>query len=111
MTLDTLTSQIIVALLGGLAAELLHWYALSRKSGRVTQYKKKPLYWGTTIGMILFAGLMPVLYLQGSASALLCFHLGAATPLILQKLVTSLPAIATAQGIDDNDSIVDFFTW
>jgi len=111
MILETLLAQTLVALLGGIGAELLHWYSLSRKSGRVAQYKKKPLYWGTTLGMIAFGGIMPLLYIQGAASALLCFHLGAATPIVMQKLVSSIPAVATAQGARENTSLIDFFSW
>ena len=48
--------------------------------------------------MTAVGGLMPALYINGSASALLCFHLGAATPLLLQKLVTAIPTIAAQQG-------------
>jgi hypothetical protein len=68
-----------------------------------------PVYWVSTIGMILLGGLMPVLYLNGSASALLCFHLGAATPILLQKLVAA-PTIARHQGPDE-PSLQEFYGW
>ena len=110
MILDSLLAQISFALLGGVAAELLHWYTLSRKSGRVAKYKRKLLYWGTTLGMILLGGIMPFLYIQGSASALLCFHLGAATPMVIQKLIANLPAATATQGPQDT-SLRDFFSW
>lgn len=110
MIIETLWEQIIVALLGGVAAEMLHWYALSRKSGRVAKFKKKLLYWGTTIGMILLGGIMPLLYIQGSASALLCFHLGAATPVIVQKLIASVPASIAAQG-PQGPTMREFLNW
>ena len=110
MILETLLAQVSFALLGGLAAELLHWYALSRKSTRIEKYRKRPLYWGTTLGMILLGGVMPLLYIQGSASALLCFHLGAATPVIVQKVIANLPTMAAMQGPQDT-SLREFFTW
>ena len=88
MLLDSLGSQVGVAVLGGVAAEMLHWYGLARKPGALAKYRAKAVYWITTIGMILLGGAMPLLYIQGSASALLCFHLGAATPIILQKLLS-----------------------
>lgn len=110
MPLDSLFEQVAVALLGGIAAELLHWYALARKAGRFAKYRRKVVYWITTVGMILLGGFMPVLYIDGTASALLCFHLGAATPVIVQKLVAQAPQAAVAQGPEDT-SIREFFTW
>jgi len=110
MILETLLAQIAVALSGGAAAELLHWYALSRKPGALAKYKIRPTYWITTAGMILLGGVMPLLYIQGAASALLCFHLGAATPVIVQKLVANLPATVAHQGPGEA-SLRDFFSW
>lgn len=112
MNLDSLAMQVAVALAGGIAAELLHWYALSRKDGGADAFKAKPIYWVTTLGMVLLGGLMPVLYIQGSASALLCFHLGAATPVIVQKLVANLPAGVAQQNARDNRATLrSFFAW
>lgn len=110
MSLNSLTAQIVVALIGGAAAELLHWYALSRKPGQIAKYRREAIYWVTTVGMIMLGGFMPVLYIRGSASALLCFHLGAATPVILQKLIANIPAPAVAQG-REGTSFRQFFGW
>ena len=110
MILDTLLAQVVVALAGGLAAELLHWYALSRKAGGSTAYKTRSVYWLATAGMVLLGGLMPVLYVQGTASALLCFHLGAATPVIVQKLVANLPSAVAHQGPGET-TLRGFFSW
>ena len=110
MELNTLLAQIGVALAGGFAAELLHWYALSRKPGGSEKYKVHTIYWITTLGMIILGGLMPLLYIQGSASALLCFHLGAATPIILQKLIANLTSSVAAQGPEEI-SLRNFFSW
>jgi len=101
--------QSLVGLGGGLACELLHWYTLSRTPGKSSRFSKKARYWITTIGMIALGGLMPVLYLKGTASAILCFHLGAATPILLQKMVAAAPAVANIQG--DADSLREFFAW
>jgi hypothetical protein len=94
---------------GGLAAEVLHWYMLTHKPGGAARFRARKGYWLWTVGMIALGGLMPALYIAGSASALLCFHLGAATPLLLQKLVTAVPAIANPQG--PQSSLRDFLTW
>ena len=110
MVLDSLFAQIVVALAGGAAAELLHWYALSRKPDELKKYQVQPIYWFTTAGMVLLGGIMPLLYIQGTASALLCFHLGAATPVIVQKLIANLPAAVVHQG-GGSASLRGFFSW
>ncbi|MBB2963398.1 hypothetical protein [Methylobacterium sp. R2-1] len=103
-------AQISVALLGGAAAETLHWYALSRKPEALAQYQAGPIYWAATVAMILLGGAMPLLYLQGSSSALLCFHLGAATPVIVQKLIANVPSATARQG-ERTVSLKDFLRW
>jgi hypothetical protein len=111
MDLDNLSAQIAVAIIGGFAVELLHWYSLSRTPGEIEKYKVHAIYWITSAGMIALGGIMPLLYLKGSASALLCFHLGAATPLILQKLIANLPAVAARQGPSSLPTWRGFFGW
>jgi hypothetical protein len=96
--------------MGGIAAELLHWYALTRKPGGIAKYRTQLIYWIATIGMIIVGGAMPLFYIQGSASALLCFHLGAATPVILQKLIGNAPAAVVHQGVSET-SLKNFFCW
>jgi hypothetical protein len=98
MQVTQLWIQSLLGVAGGLGCELLHWYSLARKSGGVARFSHHAIYWVTTAGMILLGGAMPLLYLQGTASALLCFHLGAATPLLLQKLVAAAPALTRGQG-------------
>lgn len=90
MQVTELWQQVLFDFMGGAAAELLHWYLLSRKPEGAAPYAKHALYWITTGGMMALGALMPLLYLSGPASALLCFHLGAATPILLQKLVQFL---------------------
>jgi hypothetical protein len=58
--------------------------------------------------MVLLGGLMPLLYLKGTASSILCFHLGAATPILLQKMVVAAPSIVNPQGLP---GFRDFFRW
>ncbi len=111
MVLDSLGSQIGVALAGGGAAEMLHWYGLARRPGAIAKYRFRAIYWVTTLGMVGLGGIMPVLYIDGSASALLCFHLGAATPVIVQKLVAAVPSAATHLGPGESGSLRDFFRW
>ena len=110
MILDSLAAQTAVAVGGGVAAELLHWYVLARRPAAIAMYRRRPLYWIATGGMIAIGGVMPLLYIDGAASALLCFHLGAATPVIVQKLVAHGPTLTAHQGPGEA-SLRDFFRW
>jgi hypothetical protein len=98
MQLSGFWSQIGLAIAGGVVAEFLHWYMLSRKPEGIGPYLPKPSYWMFTIVMVALGGLMPVLYISGDASALLCFHLGATAPIALQKLLDATPQIVAKQG-------------
>lgn len=112
MQVTQLWAQSLLGIIGGMACELLHWYSLSRKPAGAARFVRHPIYWVTTAAMILLAGAMPVLYLQGTSSALLCFHLGAATPILLQKLVGAAPKLARGQGGEfDNPTMGQFFGW
>lgn len=113
MQVTELWLQCLLGVAGGFACELLHWYSLSRKPGGAARFSKHAVYWTTTVGMILLGGAMPLLYLQGTASALLCFHLGAATPILLQKLVAAAPALTRGQGapLAGGASFEQFFAW
>lgn len=109
MDLSIWWHQSLVGILGGCACELLHWYSLSRTPGKVEQFSGQIRYWITTAGMIVLGGVMPLLYLKGTTSAVLCFHLGAATPILLQKLIAAAPAVATPQG--GGLAFREFFGW
>lgn len=114
MILTELWQQVSVAICGGAAAEMFHWYVLARAKKPARQFARQPLYWITTIGMILLGGLTPLLYVSGSANALLCFHLGATTPLLLAKLLSQLPDVVQRQGLAataEQASFRDFLNW
>ncbi len=113
MQVTQLWAQCLVGIAGGFACELLHWYSLSRKPGGAKRFSRHAAYWATTAGMVVVAGAMPLLYLQGTASALLCFHLGAATPILLQKLVATAPQLTRGQGVQGADvpTFRQFFGW
>ena len=51
MILNSLAAQTGVALCGGIAAETLHWYALSRKPQALPAYRARPIYWITTAAL------------------------------------------------------------
>lgn len=109
MDVSALSQQVALGAAGGVAAEVLHWYSLTRRPADFKKFKAGVVYWMATLGMIGLGGLMPFLYLSGTASALLCFHLGAATPVLLQKLMSSGPSLANAQGAAPG--LRDFFRW
>jgi hypothetical protein len=97
---------------GGLIAELLHWWNL-RESPQLPAYAKSPFYWVITIAMILMGGFMAWIYFGNRAEAIVAVHIGVATPLILQKLVTSVPEPKGAKNIivTPAPTLRRFFTW
>lgn len=110
MLLESLSHQIACAAIGGMAAELFHWYSLAKKHESLQKFRKNIVYWMTTLGMILLGGILPILYLDGPAQALLCFHLGAATPVLIEKLISKVPDVAVAQG-NASSSFKEFMDW
>jgi hypothetical protein len=112
MTLAELWQQVGVSTLGGVAAEVLHWYMLSRRARGIAGFRKHGGYWVLTCLMVALGGIMPVIYISGAASAALCFHLGAATPVLLQKLVVAAPRLTPMLGSPtDAADWRDFFRW
>ncbi len=109
MILDLLWHQALMGMAGGMMLELLHWYRLTRKFPN-KQFTRSRLYWVSTVSMWGLGAVTPILYSSGSASALLCFHLGASAPLLLQKLATAPPALVTPQS-STGFSFRDFCEW
>jgi hypothetical protein len=97
---------------GGAIAELLHWWNL-REAEQLPAYRTSLFYWGITAAMILAGGFIAWLYFGARAEGIIAFHVGVSTPLILQKLVTSVPQPAGAKNIVMNPapSVRNFFTW
>jgi hypothetical protein len=97
---------------GGVLAELLHWWNL-RESPQLPAYSKSPLYWGVTLAMILAGGLIAWIYFGNRAEAIVAVHIGISTPLILQKLVTSMPGTKGSKNmiVTPAPTLRRFFTW
>jgi hypothetical protein len=112
MTIDGDLSVFAVGCAGGALAELLHWWNL-REAVQLPAYARSPLYWGLTLLMVLAGGFIAWIYFGAHAEAIIAVHVGLSTPLILQKLVTSLPADKGAKNIVTlpAPSIRTFFTW
>jgi hypothetical protein len=97
---------------GGLLAELLHWWNL-RESPQLPAYAKTPFYWLITTAMILAGGFVAWVYFGAKAEATVAVHVGISTPLILQKLVTSVPSTKGSKNIivTPAPTVRRFFTW
>jgi hypothetical protein len=108
MAIQTVQMVFAAGAAGGVALELLHWYAL-RRDPKLPAYAGSPIYWIITAGMIALGGLVAVLYFGARAEALLAFHVGASTPLILQKLTTTIAKQPGAKG--GSPTVLDFFHW
>jgi hypothetical protein len=101
-----------VGLAGGVVAELLHWWNL-REDRQLPDYATSPKYWIITLAMILAGGFITWIYFGQSAEAIVALHVGISTPLILQKLVVSVPQIGGARSIiaTPQPSVRRFFSW
>src|SRR5580700_10883585 len=98
MALDNLWVVFLVGTLGGAFAELLHWWNL-RQQEVLPAYVKRPFYWIVTVLLMVAGGGMAVLYFGARADGMIVLHVGAGTPLILQKLVTSIPEPKGARAV------------
>jgi hypothetical protein len=97
---------------GALLAELLHWWNL-RESPQLPTYSRNPFYWGITFAMILAGGFVAWIYFGDRAEAIIALHVGVSAPLILQKLVTSVPDTKGSKNIivTPAATVRRFFTW
>ena len=109
MTLDSIQAVFLVGALGAFCGELLHWYALARK-GEAPHYAGKPVYWIVTGIMILVGGATCVVHFGAAADAPVAMNVGAATPVLLQKIVGNLPQESGARGVA-GPSLRGFFGW
>lgn len=97
---------------GGALAEVLHWWNL-RESAQLPAYVRSPFYWGITAVMVVTGGLFAWMYFGDRAEGIIAAHVGISTPLILQKLVTSVPETKGAKNIivTPAPTVRRFFTW
>lgn len=108
MAIESAQWVFLVGAAGGAALEFLHWYGL-RRDPRLPAYTRSPFYWIVTIVMIALGGLVALLYFGPRAEPLLAFHVGASTPLLLQKLTTTVARIPGAKSLEP--SVLNFFSW
>jgi hypothetical protein len=97
---------------GAAIAELLHWWNLRTKE-QLPIYRTSLFYWAITAAMIVAGGFVTWLYFGLSAEGIVALHVGISTPLILQKLVTSVPEATGARNViaKPAPSLRNFFTW
>jgi hypothetical protein len=97
---------------GGVLAELLHWWNL-RESPQLPAYAKNAFYWAVTVAMVLAGGFVAWVYFGSKAEAIIAVHVGLSTPLILQKLVASVPNTTGSKNIiaTPAPTLRRFLTW
>lgn len=112
MALDGALSVFLMGCVGGMLSELLHWWGL-RQSKKLPDYVASAFYWLVTICMIAAGGLLAWLYFGDNVDAIIALHVGISTPILLQKLVTTLPETEGARNtlVKPNPNLRDFFTW
>ncbi len=112
MTIDGAWTVFAVGCGGGVLAELLHWWGL-RQAGKLPDYANSIFYWGVTAAMILAGGFISWLYFGSIAEGIVALHVGISTPLILQKLVTTMPEKQGAKNMVTKPAptVRSFFTW
>ncbi len=109
MTLDSTLAVFLVGAFGAFCGELLHWYALARK-GEAPHYAKRVVYWIVTGAMVLVGGVTCIVHFGATADAPVAMNIGAATPVLLQKIVGNLPQEGGARGLAA-PSLRGFFGW
>jgi hypothetical protein len=109
MVLSSFSQVFLAGFCGGALLELLHWYSLRRDTERFPQYARSPLYWFITLAMACAGGGLAVLYFGGRADGILAVHVGLSTPLLIQKLTTTVVQQPGAKSL--TPSPISFFSW
>jgi hypothetical protein len=110
MILTNIWAVFAVGVAGGVVAEVFHWWNL-RLQTVLPDYVRRPFYWFLTVLMALLGGLVAILYFGQSADGILALHVGASTPLLLQKFVTSVPERGGAKALAGGPTVRRFFRW
>ncbi len=108
MLLIGLNQVFLVGFLGGVILELMHWYNIRQRPTFPT-YWKSVKYWIITAAMAATGGLLTMLYFGSRAEGIVALHVGLSTPLILQKLTTTIATVSGGKG--GGAGILEFFRW
>ena len=109
MQLNSSLEVFVVGTFGGVLLELLHWYKL-RRDERLPDYVGSPHYWFISFAMALVGGSVALLYFGARADAILVFHTGLSTPLILEKATSTLALQPGVKGRGSREWI-RFLDW
>lgn len=109
MIIEGSAAVVGIGMLGGSLLEVLHWWKLRQRSDEFPVYARRILYWIVTAAMACSGGLLAWLYFGARAEAILAFHVGLSTPLLLEKMASSLPRASGARGLPA--SIRRFLDW
>ena len=110
MALTNTYQVFLVGFLGGVILELMHWYNIYKSPmGTFPIYSKSVGYWIITGAMAVTGGLLTMFYFGSQADAIVALHVGLSTPLILQKLTTTIATVSGAKGV--GAGFLDFFRW
>lgn len=105
---------ILIAGVGAVAQEFLHWYNLRTQlsNRRYSKVLRSPLYWAMVAGMTLLSGVFAWVWYQGDGVTHLpreYFLTGAAFPLILKKAAEAAAAnTAVKLGEGDGSTLNDY---
>ena len=83
-------------IVGGAGAELLGLFRLRHEAPEAfPNWLETTLYWGVTIAMILFGGLLVIAYLRSDmpVNPILALNVGAAAPALLSSFMAQAPRI------------------
>jgi hypothetical protein len=108
MVLIGLTQVFLAGFFGGVILELIHWYNIRRRA-TFPMYAKAVKYWIITAALAAAGGLLTMLYFGNRADGIVALHIGLSTPLILQKLTTTIATVSGGKG--GETGILEFFRW
>ena len=112
MTIEGSLAVFGIGCAGGVLAEVLHWWNL-RENTEFPAYARSPFYWVITVAMVAAGGLVAWLYFGARGEGIVVAHVGVSTPLLLQKLATSIPARSGSKSMlaAPQPSVRRFFRW